>query len=69
MPGGHKATGRGDIRHLLSKPAVAVLPFSNMSGDPGQEYVSNGWTEDIITALSHWKVFPVIARNSSFTYK
>lgn len=53
----------------LSLPAVAVLPFDNMSGDPEQEYFSDGLTEDIITALSYWRSFPVIARNSSFTYK
>jgi adenylate cyclase len=50
-------------------PVVAVLPFTNMSRDPDQEYFSDGLTEDIITALSHWRSFPVIARNSSFTYK
>jgi class 3 adenylate cyclase len=58
-----------DVRYLLSKPAVAVLPFTNMTGDPEQEYFSDGLTEDIVTALSHWKEFPVIARSSSFTYK
>ncbi|MEJ2014066.1 MAG: adenylate/guanylate cyclase domain-containing protein [Limibacillus sp.] len=52
-----------------SRPAIAVLPFDNMSGDPEQEYFSDGLTEDIITALSLWRSFPVIARNSSFTYK
>ena len=51
------------------KPSIAVLPFDNMSGDPEQEYFSDGITEDIITALSHFKAFPVIARNSTFTYK
>jgi adenylate cyclase len=54
---------------LSSKPAIAVLPFDNMSGDPDQEYFADGITEDIITALSLWRSFPVIARNSSFTYK
>ena len=54
---------------LLNKPSIAVLPFTNMSGDPEQEYFSDGITEDIITALSHWRSFPVIARNSSFSYK
>lgn len=49
--------------------AVAVLPFANISGDPEQEYFSDGLTEDIITALSYWRAFPVIARNSTFTYK
>jgi adenylate cyclase len=51
------------------RPAVAVLPFDNMSEDPEQEYFSDGLAEDIITALSHWRSFPVIARNSSFSYK
>ncbi len=51
------------------KPAIAVLPFANTSGDPEQEYFSDGLTEDLITALAHWRSFPVIARNSSFAYK
>ena len=50
-------------------PAIAVLPFSNMSGDPEQEYFADGITEDIITNLSLWRTFPVISRNSSFTFK
>ncbi len=50
-------------------PAIAVLPFTNMSGDEEQEYFADGITEDIITNLSLWKTFPVISRNSSFTYK
>jgi TolB-like protein/class 3 adenylate cyclase len=50
-------------------PAIAVLPFANMSGDPEQEYFADGITEDIITNLSLWKTFPVISRNSSFTFK
>ena len=50
-------------------PAIAVLPFANMSGDAEQEYFADGMTEDIITNLSLWKTFPVISRNSSFTYK
>jgi adenylate cyclase len=53
----------------MSRPALAVLPFANLSGDPEQEYFSDGLTEDIITALSAWRTFPVIARNSVFTYK
>jgi TolB-like protein/cytochrome c-type biogenesis protein CcmH/NrfG len=52
-----------------TRPAVAVLPFVNMSGDPEQEYFSDGISEDIITALSKLRWFFVIARNSSFTYK
>ncbi len=51
------------------KPSIAVLPFTNMSGDPEQEYFSDGMTEDIITALSRVRWFFVIARNSSFAYK
>jgi len=54
---------------LLDKPSIAVLPFTNMSGDPEQEYFSDGITEDIITALSRFRWFFVIARNSTFTYK
>src|SRR5258706_5136649 len=51
------------------RPAIAVLPFVNMSGDPEQEYFSDGISEDIITALSKLRWFLVIARNSSFIYK
>jgi TolB-like protein len=51
------------------RPAIAVLPFVNMSGDPEQEYFSDGISEDIVTALSKLRWFLVIARNSSFTYK
>ena len=51
------------------RPAIAVLPFVNMSGDAEQEYFSDGITEDIITALSKLRWFFVIARNSSFIYK
>jgi adenylate cyclase len=54
---------------LPDKPSVAVLPFINMSGDPEQEFFSDGISEDIITALSHYPSLFVIARNSSFTYK
>jgi len=54
---------------LPDKPSIAVLPFANMSGDPEQEYFSDGITEDIITALSRFRWFFVIARNSTFTYK
>ncbi len=54
---------------LTDKPSVAVLPFQNMSGDPEQEYFADGISEDIITALSKWRSFLVIARNSTFTYK
>lgn len=54
---------------LPDKPSIAVLPFTNMSGDPEQEYFADGVVEDIITALSRMTWLFVIARNSSFTYK
>ena len=54
---------------LPDKPSIAVLPFDNLSGDPEQEYFSDGMAEDIITQLSHSNALFVIARNSSFTYK
>jgi adenylate cyclase len=49
--------------------AIAVLPFANFSGDPQQEFFADGITEDIISMLAGWRAFPVIARNSTFTYK
>jgi TolB-like protein len=70
--------GSGDVEngrpesHAISlpdKPSIAVLPFTNMSGNPDQEYFADGMVEDIITALSHMRWLFVIARNSSFTYK
>ena len=54
---------------LPDKPSIAVLPFTNMSGDPEQEYFADGMVEEIITALSRIRWLFVIARNSSFTYK
>jgi adenylate cyclase len=51
------------------KPSIAVLPFQNMSGDPEQEYFTDGMVDDIIAALSRFKSLFVIARNSTFTYK
>ena len=51
------------------KPSIAVLPFTNMSGEPEQEYFSDGISEDIITELSKVSAMLVIARNSTFTYK
>lgn len=49
--------------------SIAVLPFSNLSGDPSQDYFADGMVEDIITALSRFKWLKVIARNSTFVYK
>src|SRR3974390_3172141 len=54
---------------LPDKPSIAVLPFENMSGDPEQDYFADGMVEEIITALSRFKLLFVIARNSSFTFK
>jgi adenylate cyclase len=52
-----------------SKPSIAVLPFTNMSGDPEQDYFSDGITEDIITDLSQVSALFVVARNTAFTFK
>ncbi|HEY2885433.1 MAG TPA: adenylate/guanylate cyclase domain-containing protein [Rhizomicrobium sp.] len=54
---------------LPDRPSLAVLPLQNMSGDPEQEYFADAMAEDLVTALSRWRSFFVIARNSSFTYK
>jgi adenylate cyclase len=63
------ASGARKALPLPDKPSIAVLPFQNMSGDPEQEYFTDGVVEDIITALSRFHSLFVIARNSSFTYK
>ena len=63
------APTQSDPLPLPDKPSIAVLPFDNMSGDPEQEFLADGMTEDIITELSRMPWFFVIARNSSFTYK
>jgi TolB-like protein/Tfp pilus assembly protein PilF len=54
---------------LPAKPSIAIMPFTNMSGDPEQEYFSDGISEDLITTLSRIRWLFVIARNSTFTYK
>ncbi|HLN91399.1 MAG TPA: adenylate/guanylate cyclase domain-containing protein, partial [Patescibacteria group bacterium] len=54
---------------LPDKPSIAVLPFENMTGDPKQEYFTDGFTEQIITSLSKIQALFVISRNSTFTYK
>jgi TolB-like protein/cytochrome c-type biogenesis protein CcmH/NrfG len=70
---GHPAQGAGEPSRAtlapLDKPAIAVLPFTNLSDEHEQEYFSEGISEDIITALSKLRWFYVIARNSSFVYK
>ena len=63
------SAGRDGTADISGVPAVAVLPFNNMSGNPEDEYFVDGLTEDIITALAAWRTFPVIARNSTFAYK
>jgi adenylate cyclase len=59
----------GSYLPLPDKPSIAVLPFTNMSGDPEQDYFADGMVEEIITALSRIRWLFVIARNSTFTYK
>ena len=54
---------------LAAKPSIAVLPFSNLSGDPAQQYFSDGITEDIVTELSRFRTLFVIAPNTSFQYR
>ena len=69
MDGDAAAPRQGITTEVFDRPAVAVLPFDNMSGDEEQEYFADGITEDIITELAKWGWFPVIARNSTFAYK
>jgi adenylate cyclase len=69
-PAPHAATPRAHVPLVLpDKPSIAVLPFTNMSGDPEQGYFTDGVTEDIITELSRFRSLFVIARNSSFSYR
>jgi adenylate cyclase len=63
------ALGAASSSGFDHRRAIAVLPFVNFSGDPEQEFFADGITEDIISMLAGWRVFPVIARNSTFTYK
>jgi adenylate cyclase len=67
--GAVSAERAGDHLSVSDKPSIAVLPFNNMSGDPEQEFFSDGLSEDIITALSKIARLRVIARNSTFAYK
>ena len=75
-PGQRRCAPQSSVRRVAASgkaqpepPSIAVLPFDNMSGDPEQEYFSDGITEDIITDLSKVGGLMVIARNSSFAYK
>jgi adenylate cyclase len=67
--GDRRSAAAVNVEAVLKRPAVAVLPFSNLGGDPGHDYFADGLTDEIITALSQWRWFPVVASNSSFTYK
>jgi adenylate cyclase len=60
---------KASVHAKREKPSIAVLPFDNMSGDPEQDYLADGISEDLITGLSKIRWFFVIARNSTFTYK
>ncbi len=63
------AGGRKLAAPAMDRPSIAVLPFVNLSKDPEQEYFADGIVEDIISALSRFRSFLVIARNTTFTYK
>ncbi|NJD32317.1 MAG: TIR domain-containing protein [Gammaproteobacteria bacterium] len=67
-PGTAAADGKGGTE-TAERPSIVVLPFNNMSGDPEQEYFSDGITEDVITDLSKVSGLFVVARNTAFTYK
>jgi TolB-like protein/predicted Zn-dependent protease len=54
---------------LENRPAIAVLPFDNLSADPEQSFFADGLAEDLITRLASWRAFPIIARNSSFQFR
>ena len=72
VSGEQLAAARATVKPALAlpdNPSIAVLPFTNMSGDPEQEYFADGMVEEIITGLSRFRFLFVIARNSSFTYK
>jgi adenylate cyclase len=66
---GGKGTAAGTTLALPDRPSIAVMPFDNMSGEPEQEFFTDGITEDIITELSRHPGLFVIARNSTFTFK
>lgn len=70
--GRHAAAIRppAEMPHLATgRPTIAILPFVNMSGDPGQEYFSDGITQDIVSRLSKYRWLNVLARNTTFAYK
>jgi len=65
----HGSSNLAEQRPHATKPSIAVLPFTNMSGDPEQDYFSDGITEDIITDLSKVSALNVLSRNTTFTFK
>jgi adenylate cyclase len=69
-PPGTANLGAGDQEAAMDqRPAIAVLPFDNLSSDPEQAFFADGLADDLITRLSSWRAFPVIARSSSFHYR
>ena len=68
-PAPEAASPAGAAAATTDKPAIAVLPFVNMSGDPEQEFFADGLTEDLITAISRFRDLLVISRNSAFVHK
>jgi TolB-like protein len=68
-PAGQTAAAKPSPVDRKHRPSIAVLPFTNLSGERDQDYLADGITEDIITALTRFRWFFVIARNSSFAYK
>ena len=62
-------SGADILDPFLTRPAVAVLPFTNLNEDPAQTYFTDGLSEDIITALASWRCFPLIASSSAFAYR
>ena len=63
------SSGLADVPDFRGRPAIAVLPFDNLSADQEQAFFADGLAEDLITRLASWRAFPVIARNSSFQYR
>ena len=68
-PQAARASAKQAAKSRDHRTAICVLPFENMSGDPEQEYFSDGITEDIITDLSKVSALSVVARNTAFTFK
>ena len=65
----HAPDRDGAAAAVRARPSIAILPFANLSGDPAQDYLSDGITEDIITDLSRWSLLAVQSRSASFRYR